>query len=349
VRNESESARALALPPQPATSIDLFAGAAGLTLGIKLAVPSCRTLCYVEREGYAASVLVARMEESHLDHAPVWDDVATFDGRPWRGRVDLISGGFPCQDISNAGKRAGINGNRSGLWREFARIIDETQPRFVFVENVAALASRGLDAVLGDLAALGFDAEWTTVRASDVGAPHQRNRLFVLAYSQGITEREPDNATRPLARPAPRKDSGGGSHVALLANPKHWGELERSRSPGGEEGERKPVREGLEHARQSVVDPNLARLEGRNGVCACPDEGSARKAGAASIWPPGPDDTEGWRRVLALRPDLEPAVCRMADGMAFRVDRLRLTGNGVVPAQAAAAWRLLYHRLFGRG
>lgn len=101
-------------------------------------------------------------------------------------RVDVVCGGFPCQDISNAGKRAGIEGERSGLWSEYARIIRELRPQYVVVENVAALRIRGLDVVLGDLANLGYDAEWSVLSACAVGAPHTRERLFILAYRDGI-------------------------------------------------------------------------------------------------------------------------------------------------------------------
>jgi DNA (cytosine-5)-methyltransferase 1 len=99
--------------------------------------------------------------------------------------IDVICGGFPCQDISVAGKGAGIGGERSGLWSEYARIIGEVRPRYVIVENVAALLGRGLERVLGDLAALGFDAEWHCIPASAVGAPHRRDRLWIVAYTAG--------------------------------------------------------------------------------------------------------------------------------------------------------------------
>ncbi len=164
--------------------LSLFSGCAGLDLGLGLAVSNARTVGWVERDVYACAVLAARMEEGRLDAAPIFTDVSRFDGRPWRGVVDLIAGGFPCQDISNAGKRAGIEGERSGLWKEYARIIREVGPEYVFVENVSALLQRGLDVVLGDLAALGFDAEWGVFRASDVGASHQRARVFILAHSR---------------------------------------------------------------------------------------------------------------------------------------------------------------------
>jgi DNA (cytosine-5)-methyltransferase 1 len=140
-----------------------------------------RTICAVEWEPYAASVLAARQNDGLLPPFPVWDDVRTFDGRPWRGRVDVVSGGFPCQDISVAGKGAGIDGARSGMWAHMARIVGEVRPRYVFVENSPALLTRGLGRVLGDLAALGYDCRWTVLGAADVGAPHQRDRFWLVA------------------------------------------------------------------------------------------------------------------------------------------------------------------------
>jgi len=157
----------------------LFAGAGGGILGGKLL--GWRTVCAVEWEPYPASVLCARQNDGLLPPFPIWDDVQTFDGKPWRGIVDVVSGGFPCQDISASGKGAGIDGERSGMWREMARVIHEVGPRFVFVENSPMLTSRGLGTVLGDLAAMGFDAKWGVLGAADVGANHQRDRIWIVA------------------------------------------------------------------------------------------------------------------------------------------------------------------------
>ena len=156
----------------------LFAGAGGGILGGKLL--GWRTVCAVELDAYARRVLLARQLDGHLDRFPIWDDVLTFDGRPWRGLVEVISGGFPCQDISVAGRGEGIDGEKSGLWSEFARIIREVRPRFVFVENSPALTYRGLGIVLGDLASMGFDAEWCVLGAHNVQAPHKRDRIWIL-------------------------------------------------------------------------------------------------------------------------------------------------------------------------
>lgn len=172
----------------------LFAGAGGGILGGKLL--GWRTVCAVEWEPYAASVLAARQNDGFLPPFPIWDDVQTFDGRPWRGIVDVVSGGFPCQDISVAGKGAGIDGERSGMWKHMARVVGEVRPRYVFVENSPMLVTRGLERVLGDLAALGYDARWTVMGAADVGAPHQRDRLWLVAHANGMRELQPQGSQR---------------------------------------------------------------------------------------------------------------------------------------------------------
>jgi DNA (cytosine-5)-methyltransferase 1 len=162
----------------------LFAGAGGGILGGKLL--GWNTVCAVEYDAYAASVLVARQNDGCLEPFPVWDDVRTFDGKPWRGIVDVVSGGFPCTDISAAGKGAGITGKQSGLWTEMARIVGEVRPRFVFVENSPLLVKRGLAVVLSDLAEMGYDARWGIVGAYHVGAPHKRDRCWVVAHAERI-------------------------------------------------------------------------------------------------------------------------------------------------------------------
>ena len=165
------------------TGISLCSGIGGLDLGVN-AVFGSRTVCYVEREAYAAALLVARMEDQALDPAPIWDDLKTFDGKPWRGRVDILHAGYPCQPFSQAGNREGKADPRH-LWPDVARIIGEVAPRVVVLENVRGHVSLGLREVLEDLHGLGFDAEWGVYRASDAGAPHRRERVFILAYRRG--------------------------------------------------------------------------------------------------------------------------------------------------------------------
>ena len=159
----------------------LFAGAGGGILGGHLL--GWRTVCAVEIEDYPRRVLLQRQADGFLPRFPIWDDVTTFDGKPWRGKVDVVSGGFPCQDISAAGKGAGIDGERSGMWEEMARIICEVQPRYAFIENSPMLIIRGLDRVLCDLTKMGFDAKWGVLGADSIGACHHRERIWILAYS----------------------------------------------------------------------------------------------------------------------------------------------------------------------
>lgn len=159
----------------------LFAGAGGGILGGALL--GWRTVCAVEFAEYPRKILLARQRDGLLDRFPIWDDIRTFDGYPWKGIVDVISGGFPCQDISVAGKGLGLAGERSGLWSEMFRIVCEVEPKYVFVENSPMLTSRGLGIVLGDLASMGFNARWGVLGAAHVGAPHLRERIWIVANS----------------------------------------------------------------------------------------------------------------------------------------------------------------------
>ena len=176
-RSDGEGLRELAL----------FAGAGGGILGGKLL--GWRTVCAVERDAYAAQVLAQRQNDGILPPFPIWSDVESFDGRPWRGIVDVVSGGFPCQDISSArsnnhinGQIPGIEGSRSSMWKHMARIIGEVRPRYAFVENSGHLVSRGLAVVISDLAEVGYGCRWGVFYAGACGAEHVRPRLFILAY-----------------------------------------------------------------------------------------------------------------------------------------------------------------------
>ena len=177
---------------QSLNELALFAGAGGGILGGKLL--GWRTVCAVEWEPYPASVLCARQNDGILPPFPIWDDVQTFDGKPWRGIVDVVSGGFPCQDISAAGKGDGLEGERSGMWRHMARVVGEVRPRFVFVENSPMLTNRGGTRVIGDLTALGYDCRWTVMGAADVGAPHERKRMWIVANSNSMRKLQPQRS-----------------------------------------------------------------------------------------------------------------------------------------------------------
>ena len=305
----------------------LFAGAGGGILGGKLL--GWRTVCAVEWEPYPASVLCTRQNDGLLPPFPIWDDVQTFDGRPWQGIVDVVSGGFPCQDISAAGKGAGIDGERSGMWREMARIIREVRPRFVFVENSPMLTSRGLGTVLGDLAAMGFDARWGVLGAADVGAPHQRDRIWIVAHS---------NQSGCQTQRIRQKWSGNGDEVVLcrsqMADATDAGIYERRRPDGIGEDVRLMggnERNGLQSFGEKEIDA-LAYAEDKRDV---------RRDGFLGIAKQEHDKRRSASNGRGEWWNVEPDVGRVADGVAARVDRLKAIGNGQVPAVAATAWRLL--------
>lgn len=158
--------------------LDLFSGIGGFSLGLERA--GMKTVAFCEIEEFPRKVL-----KKHWPEVPIYEDVRTLTAARLASdgiSVDVICGGFPCQDISNAGNKAGITGERSGLWKEYARLIGEIRPQFAIMENVSALLYRGLGDVLGDLAEVGYDAEWHCISASYVGAPHRRDRIWIVAY-----------------------------------------------------------------------------------------------------------------------------------------------------------------------
>jgi DNA (cytosine-5)-methyltransferase 1 len=160
----------------------LFSGGGGGILGGLLL--GWRTRCAVEIDPYARRILLARQRDGILEPFPIWDDITNFDGRPWKGNIDIVTGGFPCQDVSVGGFGAGLEGERSGLWSHMARVIREVGPRYVLVENSPVLTSRGLGTVLGDLASMGFDARWGVLGARSCGGPVERERIWIAGSNK---------------------------------------------------------------------------------------------------------------------------------------------------------------------
>jgi len=159
----------------PLTVLDLFSGTGGFSLGLERA--GLKTIAFCEIENYPTRVLNKNWPE-----VPVFPDVKELNGHEFKGSVDIVCGGFPCQDISFMGSGAGITGDRSGLWGEMCRVIRDVRPKYAIMENVSALLNRGLGDVLRDLAAIGYDAEWYCIPASALGAPHRRDRIWIVAY-----------------------------------------------------------------------------------------------------------------------------------------------------------------------
>ena len=326
--------------------LDLFSGVGAFSLGLERA--GFRTCAFVEIDPYCRRVLA-----KHWPEVPQYHDVRelTADRLHADGIFpDVICGGFPCQDISIAGKGAGIGGERSGLWSEFARLIGEIRPRYVLVENVAALLVRGIDRVLGDLAALGYDAEWEIISAASMGAPHRRERVWIVAYSEcGI---EPE-------RGHPDEVRAGGTGATRSADP--------AGGPGGhgqswdvaypegrawqlQPGEREDLRD------EPAVDGAAWRLEpaGLGGdVADANDRDGYGRRGWREGEAAGLGDARGneWRAQSPVRGMADgifhrldqagiadpwadgewPGVPRVAKGVPDRVSRLSSLGNSLVP------------------
>lgn len=312
----------------------LFAGIGGIDLGLERA--GMEVIWQVESDGYARRVL-----EKHWPAVQRYGDVRYFlGGKRWRKaraawEVDLIAGGFPCQDISNAGRRAGIDGSRSGLWSEFARIVRLLRPTYVFVENVPALTIRGLGQVLGDLAALGFDAEWGCFPAAALGAPHERWRLFIVAYRGpgplAVRDDECDAAT--VQWQAEQRGEPDGTHEVHPSDANRQRKQQPERTVGDKWRWASNVR--------SVNDAN-ANGSGRQvsqqvftGQRHAYISREAFTPESASLWA-----GQRWRCEFAefcesqgrlLWPDAQPGVCGVAHGVPRRVHRLRGLGNAVMP------------------
>lgn len=296
----------------------LFAGAGGGILGGHLL--GWRTIAAVEIEDYPRRVLLQRQADGLLPRFPIWDDIRTFDGKPWAGKVDVISGGFPCQDISAAGKGVGIEGERSGMWREMARIIREVRPRYVFVENSPMLTSRGLGVVLGGLAAMGFDAKWGVLGAADVGANHQRDRIWIRAKWSGLLPHAQHDRIRWWEQQQ-ESIAKEGRDVAHTSSQR--GQAGSTDSQGGKK----------RHSNESKHSSfDLADTQNKGDVWREWELGFVEQKHNS-----GRGSFNGSRQWWSV----EPNMGRVAHGVAARVDRLKAIGNGQVPLCAATAWRIL--------
>ena len=320
------------------TAIHLCSGYGGFELALR---PwGVRTVAHVERDSYAASILMERMEQKRLDQAPIWDDLTTFDGEPWRRRVDLITAGFPCQPFSAAGARRGLDDDR-WLWPSIARIITEIRPRFVVLENVPPVVRAGLPAVLADLAQLGFDAEWGLYSAADIGAPHRRQRWWCVAYAGSERLSRVSGIPHGAESENKRRINANADHIVKR-------NVEAVADTGSARREWEwPVatRSQLNDACRSSTD-NVADTE---SVGSLPGQRPATRdrwtvAEAGHRFPPTRDDAAAWSRWIS-EGGPQPVVRRLADGPpAGLADALHLGGNGLVPQTATAAIQQLLER-----
>jgi len=321
--------------------LSLCSGIGGLEAGIRLADPGARTVCYVEREAFAAACLVARMENSAMDRAPVWDDLKTFDGRPWRGKVSVVTGGYPCQPFSLAGKQRGTADPRH-LWPHIAGIVREVRPVACFFENVPNHINRGFAEVCEDLWTMGYRVEAGIYSASEIGAPQLRKRLFILACrADHLADADGDGqqGQRHEQRPEDRNESNAdGCSREAVADTSDQGLQGRGGLEQEAEGGQAPAVERHDASGRGESDVAdslglLVRFESWR---------RERPCWPGSPFPPGPCEHDRWERMPG---SLEPSVRGDAPGLASRVDRLRALGNCVVPQVACLAWLLLWEKM----
>lgn len=231
--------------PEDLRGLSLCAGVGGLDLGLHLAEPGYRTVGYVERNSFAAATLVARMADASLGAAPVWDDLRSFDGRPWRGRVHIVSAGYPCQPFSLAGHRKGEDDPRH-LWPAVARIVGEVRPEWCFFENVIGHLTLGFRDVAGDLQGLGYRVAACVVSAAETGASHIRERMFILAHANVQGHRQPR---------LPRAQPGAGRGVQERLEPGGQPDRVVECGQGLGSGDGHDVRRRLDLAAPSLYPP----------------------------------------------------------------------------------------------
>jgi len=383
---------------RPLNLISLCTGGAGLDLGVELVLPSARPVCLVEREAFAVAHLVEAMRAGLLAPAPIWSDARTFRGRRWRGCVDGLIGGIPCQPHSHAGRRLGAADERD-LWSPTRRIIVQARPWFVLIENVPGMLSAkpgetpGAERVWRDLQRLGFEVEGGLFEAPEVGGTDERQRIFILGVARGRSVRCGAGNERDLGAEAPGRSALATTSVIALADAsgarrdgaedagtdrphesrrpfasgrRSAGRVQSERTrdvmanagdarlqvaqqpgqpgqPGPEERGFKPRSTASELRGAHVVDAGRGGCDGRpeGAVRGSLERAPLERPSELPLWPPRPNDLDAWREVLALWPAAQPAVRGMADGLAHRVDRLRMLGNGVKPLQAAYALRTL--------
>lgn len=297
--------------------LDLFAGYGGISRALRHWV---RTVAYCEIEPYCHGILLSEMQRGRIDRAPIWDDVRTLRREHIAMPVDVISGGFPCQDLSVAGNGKGLDGERSGLFFEVVRLAREFRPQFLFLENVPGLIVRGIDRVAAELAANGYVGRYGVLSAYDVGAPHLRERIWIAAYACDDRHREQiqqvgecgsceQTNVRSDGEIQPVADSAGFRWNTWWAESTGQ-QGQASTSCGGSYVENSEFF-GLEESR---------RVGGIASSC--------RQASDAVA--------PGWWAT-------EPSVGRVVNGLAYRSDRITALGNGVVPQTAQEA----FSRLFG--
>ena len=339
--------------PQGVSNVDthtlsICSGYGGIELGLRTVIPRTRVVCYVENEVSQSQILAKRIKDGVLDDSPIWTDLRSFDATAWRGKVHLLTGGFPCQPHSVAGKKRGQDDPRE-LSGEVLRIADELGRPTLFLENVPGIRRFYWDNIRPRLQEMGYRTEEVLVTARETGAPHKRQRLFIMANA-GYPElsgwfqaakRFVYESLDQLASQGSLLADGDGSRISTLG----YG-TEREEQERAQEGEDRSLDESTGHVEDMADTKRIGTQVSITGEYPAEQRSysDSEKVGYP-LYPPGPNDHEGWTHVLTDVPSLEPTFCRVAHGATPWVDKqLRSIGNGVVPASAARAFLLLSKR-----
>ena len=304
----------------------LFSGIGGFELGLERAIPGSRTIWQVEQDAFCQKVL-----QKHWPDAKIYDDVVVV-GVSNLEPVDVLCGGFPCQGISNAGKKEGLEDERSGLWWEMLRIIGELQPRVVVLENVAALFVRGISDVLGSLASIGYDSEWTIVSAAECGAPHRRDRVFIVAYpmcNRRNQRKRQSKTIQPFGNPRLQREEDSQSSMSESIHSGYEATTNTSEERCGQTSNRRIDPETDISRRAAGVQQRRSQKSTNTNKTSSQRNGS--NLGMASKWTSIDNAVYQTGFGYWRTPSPQPTICRTHDGFPNRLDQLRALGNAIVP------------------
>jgi DNA (cytosine-5)-methyltransferase 1 len=278
--------------------LSLFSGIGGLDVALSEWV---RPIAYCEIDPCCQAVLLSRMADRSIAFAPIWDDIRTFPHKQFKKQLDIIYAGFPCQDLSVAGLRKGLEGERSGLFFEIVRLAKEIKPKFLFLENVPGILTKGGLQVVREVTEMGYDCRWCVISAASLGAPHKRERWFLLAHAKY-----------------------DGSFAPSIS-----GSSEKSIRDASEGKESTIESKGMDHTRNVATETSSDTQSHR--MQKSRDQGREQERQSESLV----------SSLRSYWQETECPLCGVDDGVPYRLDRIKALGNAVVKSQVREAFRIL--------